>query len=144
MLEAPMFAYDGQLLAAVEPVPQSIDDAIRTMQAIDAICGDGDGLKWFNWLYLDVTRAVQARLAAGGFQDAAWMAALDVQFADLYFGALRGALSGLVAPQCWQVLVQRRDCPALARIQCAMAGVNAHINHDLPIAIVRTGAAPVH
>jgi hypothetical protein len=33
---------------------------------------------------------------------------------------------------------------ALARVQCALAGVNAHINHDLPKAIVRTGVAPVH
>ena len=139
-----MFPYDDQLLAAVEPVPQSIDDAIRTMQAIDAICSDGDGLKWFNWLYLDITRAVEARLDAGGFQDAAWMASLDVQFAGLYFEALRSALSGQTPPQCWQVLLQRRDWTALARIQCALAGVNAHINHDLPFAIVRTGAAPVH
>ena len=58
MLEASMFAYDDQLLAAVEPAPQSIDDAIRIMQAIDAICSDGDGLKWFNRLYLGVTQAV--------------------------------------------------------------------------------------
>ena len=139
-----MFPYDDQLLAAVEPVPQSIDDAIRTMQAIDAICSDGDGLKWFNWLYLDITRAVEARLDAGGFQDAAWMATLDVQFAGLYFEALRSALSGQTPPQCWQVLLQRRDWTALARIQCALAGVNAHINHDLRFAIVRTGAAPLH
>ena len=139
-----MFPYDDQLLAAVQATPQSVDDVIHTMQTIDAICSDGDGLKWFNWLYLGVTRAVGARVDAGGFHDPAWMAALDVQFADLYFGALRGALSGGAAPRCWTVLFERRDCTALARIQCAMAGVNAHINRDLPLAIVRTGAAPVH
>src|SRR5664279_2121354 len=144
MLEASMFAYDDQLLAAVEPAPQSIDDAIRIMQAIDAICADGDGLKWFNGLYLGVTEAVKARVDAGGFQDGTWMAALDVQFADLYFGALRSALSGGTAPRCWTVLFERRNWTDLARIQCALAGVNAHINHDLPLAIVRTGAAPVH
>jgi hypothetical protein len=139
-----MFAYDDQLLAAVQAAPQSVDDVIRTMQAIDAICSDGDGLKWFNWLYLGVTQAVGERVGAGGFQDAAWMAALDVQFAELYFGALRSALSGGAAPRCWTVLLERRNWTALARIQCALAGVNAHINHDLPLAIVRTGAAPVH
>ena len=139
-----MFAYDDNLLAAVQAAPQSVDDVIRTMQAIDAICSDGDGLKWFNWLYLGVTQAVGAQVDAGGFQDAAWMAALDVQFADLYFGALRSALSGGAAPRCWRVLLERRNWTALARIQCALAGVNAHINHDLPIVIVRAGAAPVH
>ena len=139
-----MFAYDDKILAAVEAAPQSVDEVIGTMQAIDAICTDGDGLKWFNRLYLGVTQAVKARVDAGGFQDGVWMAALDVQFADLYFGALRSALSGGAAPRCWTVLLERRNWTALARIQCALAGINAHINHDLPIAIVRTGAAPVH
>jgi hypothetical protein len=139
-----MFPYDDKLLAAVEATPRSVDDVIRTMEAIDAICTDGDGLKWFNWLYLGVTRAVGERVAAGGFHDPAWMAALDVQFAGLYFGALGSALSGNAPPECWQVLLERRNWTALARIQCALAGINAHINHDLPIAIVRTGAAPVH
>ena len=139
-----MFAYDDKLLAAVRSTPQSVDDAICTMQKIGAICTDGDGLKWFNWLYTGVTQAVAARLNAGGFQDPVWLAALDVQFAELYFEALRAGLSGQAAPGCWQVLFQRRDWTALARIQCALAGINAHINHDLPIAIVRTGAAPVH
>ena len=139
-----MFAYDDQLLAAVQSVPQSVDDVIRAMQAIDAICADGDGLKWFNGLYLGVTQAVKARVDVGGFQDGAWMAALDVQFAGLYFGALRSALSAGTAPRCWTVLLERRNWTALARIQCALAGVNAHINHDLPMAIVRTGLAPVH
>jgi hypothetical protein len=139
-----MFPYDDQLLAMVQTAPQSVDDVIATMQTIDTICSDGDGLKWFNWLYLDVTRAVGARVAADGFQDPAWMAALDVQFARLYFEALRTALSGGTAPRCWRVLFERRNWTALARVQCALAGVNAHINHDLPMAIVQTGPAPVH
>jgi hypothetical protein len=139
-----MFAYDDQILAAVDAAPQSVDDVIGAMRAVDSICADGDGLKWFNRLYLDVTGAVKARVDAGGFQDGAWMAALDVQFADLYFGALRSALAGGVASRCWTVLLERRNWTALARIQCALAGVNAHINHDLPMAIVRTGVAPVH
>ena len=139
-----MFSYDDQLLTAVQGTPQSVDDVIRTMQAIDSICSDGDGLKWFNWLYLGVTQAVGTRVAAGGFHDPVWMAALDVNFAGLYFGALRSMLSGGTAPGCWTVLLERRNWTALARVQCALAGVNAHINHDLPMAIVRTGAPPVH
>src|SRR5260370_358146 len=86
-----MFPYDDQILAAVEAAPQSVDDVIRTMQAIDTICSDGDGLKWFNWLYLGVTRAVGARVAAGGFHDAAWVGALGGEVSELYFGALPAA-----------------------------------------------------
>jgi hypothetical protein len=139
-----MFPYDDRLLAAVQRSPKSVDEVIATMQAIDAICSDGDGLKWFNWLYLGVTRAVGLQVKAGGFHDPVWMAALDVQFSGLYFDALRAVLSGGTPPGCWKALFDRRNWTALARIQCALAGINAHINHDLPIAIVRTGTAPVH
>lgn len=113
-------------------------DVIQTMQTIAATCIDGDGLKWFNWLYLQVTQAVEARVVAGGFNDSAWLAELDVQFARLYFGAVESALSGQPAPGCWEALFQRRNQTPIARIQFALAGINAHINHDLPLAIVAT------
>ena len=139
-----MFPYDDAILARVQTTPDSVAGVLDTMQSIDALCIDGDGLKWFNGLYLEVTGAVAARVSAGGFADPAWMAALDVHFAGLYFDALRTALSGESTPGCWRALFDRRDQLAVARIQFAMAGVNAHINHDLPIALVNTGPAPVY
>ena len=139
-----MFPYDAAIVAAVQTPPSSIDGVLQIMQSIDALCIDGDGLKWFNHLYLEVTQAVAARVAGGGFSDPAWMAALDVQFAALYFDALSAALSGGQAPDCWSAMLDRRGQTAVARIQFALAGVNAHINHDLPIALVKTGTAPVH
>ncbi len=136
-----MFPYDSTLSAAVQSVPNSVADVLATMRTIEATCVDGDGLKWFNWLYLEVTEAVEARIASGGFTDPAWLAALDVQFARLYFGALAASLSGRPAPDCWEALFQRRNQVQTARIQFALAGINAHINHDLAEAIVATGAA---
>lgn len=133
-----MFPYDPALLAALRTPVQSIADVLRTMQLIEATCVDGDGLKWFNWLYLQVTQAVEARIASGGFADSAWLAQLDVQFARLYFGALASALSGQPSPDCWQALLSCRNRVAVARIQFALAGINAHINHDLPQAIAAT------
>jgi hypothetical protein len=143
-----MFPYDPALLEAVSTPPQSIADVIRIMESIEATCADGDGLKWFNWLYLEVTQAIEARVGASGFGDPAWMAALDVQFASLYFAAVESALSGAATPGCWQALFTVRNQPLIARIQFAMAGMNAHINHDLVLAIVSScqaaGIDPVH
>lgn len=143
-----MFSYDSDLLAAVEAAPQSIADVLGTMQRIESLCVDGDGLKWFNWLYFAVTQAVETRVSAGSFGDLAWLAALDVQFAGYYFAAIRSSLSGAPTPGCWQALFAQRDCTAVARIQFAFAGMNAHINHDLPLAIVATckpsGLTPQH
>lgn len=133
-----MFPYDAAILAAARTPLHSVADVIQTMQAIEASCLDADGLKWFNWMYLEVTRAVEQRIASGGFTDAAWLAELDINFARLYFSALESALSGQPTPGCWQILFEHRDEAAIARIQFALAGINAHINHDLPQAIVAT------
>jgi hypothetical protein len=144
-----MFPYDAQILAALQTVPQNIPQVLATMKAIAAVVEDGDGLKWFNWLYLEVTQAVEERVSGGGFANAAWLAELDVQFASLYFAALRDALSGKAAPPgCWMALFERRTETEIARIQFALAGINAHINHDLPLAVdatcQATGTVPVH
>jgi hypothetical protein len=143
-----MFPYDPTLVAMVAASPQSVAEVVAILKKIDAACIDGDGLKWFNWLYLQVTLAVQARIGAGGFADPASIAALDFRFADFYFLAVRAALATDSAPGCWQSVFNVRGQPAIARIQFALAGMNAHINHDLPQAIVAncqaTGTAPQH
>jgi len=146
-----MFPYDPTLLAAVQVTPQSISDVIQIMETIESTCADGDGLKWFNWLYLQVTQAVETRGSASGsgsFTDSAWIAALDVAFARYYLGAIRSSLSGAPTPGCWQALFDLRNQTSLARIQFALAGINAHINHDLPQAVLATcratSIAPQH
>ena len=143
-----MFPYDSALLDAVGARPRTIDDVLATMLSMEAFFTDGDGLKWFHRLYRQVTQAVKECVAAGGFSDPPWLANLDVQFASLYFEALRQWLSGERAPGCWRALFERRNQASLARIQFALAGINAHINHDLPVAIGSTcqaaGAAPQH
>ena len=135
---SPMFPYDHTLLDLVRTSPQSVAEVLDVMRKIDAVTVDGDGLKWFNGLYLQVTEAVEARVVAGGFTDVAWLAELDVQFGRLYFGALKSSLSGQPTPGSWRVLFECRNHARIARIQFALAGINAHINHDLPEAIVAT------
>jgi Family of unknown function (DUF5995) len=143
-----MFPYDQVLVTATRTPPQSIADVLATMKTIDSTCSKGDGLKWFNWLYLQVTRQVENRVAAGGFADPGWLTKLDIQFATLYFSALNGYLNGSLCPGCWSAMFDVRDQTAIARIQFALAGMNSHINHDLPLAIIATckitNIAPAH
>lgn len=133
-----MFPYDSAILAAVQDVPQTIADVLQAMQKIDGLCIAEDGLKWFNGLYLSVTSAVENRVNSGAFGDPDWLAELDVQFAGLYFSALRSALSNSPCPGSWAAMFAVRDNPRIARIQFALAGMNAHINHDLCLAINAT------
>lgn len=143
-----MFPYDNAILAALANPPQNIPDVLGAMQTIDGLCDPADGLKWFNWLYMTVTAAVEDRVSKGGFNDPKWLAELDVQFATLYFNALRGWLTDGQCPDCWGVMFAARANVKLARIQFAFAGMNAHINHDLCLAVDATckvtGTVPQH
>ncbi|HZS55019.1 MAG TPA: DUF5995 family protein [Bryobacteraceae bacterium] len=133
-----MFPYDDAISTAVRHPSQSISDVLQTMRIVDNACVATDGLKWFNWLYFRVTQAVEERINSGGFTDPQWLSLLDVQFANFYFNALKTALAGSPAPGCWQALFSVRRDANITRLQFALAGMNAHINHDLCQAIVST------
>ncbi len=45
------------------------------------------------------------------------------------------------APLAWRPLLEQRAQPGIEPIQFALAGMNAHINHDLPLAVTGTCTA---
>jgi hypothetical protein len=118
--------------------PQSIDEVVAVMTAIDTSLPDDDGVKWFNRLYLRVTTNVRTSVAGAAFQDPAFLARLDIVFANLYFSALAaGDTDPEGAPPAWRPLLACRRDRGIARIQFALAGMSAHINRDLPEGIVQ-------
>lgn len=107
------------------------------MRAIAAQCPTGDGVGVFNRVYLRVTDMVLDRLITGGvFADDRFMADLDVRFAALWFAAYDA--SDGAEPPAWAPLFEERSTRGLLPLQFALAGMNAHIEHDLPLAVVRT------
>jgi len=123
----------------------SIAEAIARMEAIEASLPAADGIACFNRMYLDVTRQVNSHLSQGFFADPAFWAQLDVEFANLFFAAADVADPAAV-PLAWRPIAERRAAPGIEPIQFALAGMNAHINHDLPLAMASTcatlGTAP--
>jgi hypothetical protein len=118
----------------------TIADVVARMEAIDALLPANDGLKWFNRLYLMVTQKIDL-LTPADWQDPAWLTRLDVVFAGMYFSAVAGYLSGGSAvPASWSALFEARYRTGIDRIQFALAGMNAHINHDLALALLATDA----
>jgi hypothetical protein len=127
-----------QLLSGAA-APATIDQVVQTMESIDQLLPDGDGLKWFNRLYLIVTREVDLNPPAGGWKDAEWLLLLDVVFAGFYFRAVADFLSGgPTVPSSWSAMLSARYTSGIDRIQFALAGMNAHINHDLSLALLAT------
>lgn len=120
----------------------TIDEVLSIMTAIDDRLPDGDGLKWFNRLYLQVTRGVREAVSGTTFRDTRFMSALDVVFANLYFAAIAaGNEDPARAPSAWRPLLRARTHRGIARLQFALAGMNAHINRDLPEGIVQVFTA---
>jgi hypothetical protein len=117
----------------------SIADATAVMTAIDQNLPEDDGVKWFNRLYLRVTVSVGSAVHASRFRDPVFLSTLDVVFANLYFSALTAGLASIdSAPSAWRPLLAARHSRGIARIQFALAGMNAHINRDLPEGIVQS------
>jgi hypothetical protein len=117
------------------------------MQAINAELPTTDGVACFNRMYLTVTEAVRGRITDHFFGGVDFMTALDIVFGNLYLNALRAFVNDQrQLPRAWAPLFRRRQSPGIAGIQFAVAGLNAHINRDLPVAIVETckqlGTAP--
>lgn len=125
----------------------TIGEAIDIMTALDRELPDTDGVKWFNRLYLQVTLAVRDEVVTATFQDPAFLATLDVVFANQYFDAVAAGTSDSArAPSAWRPLFECRGRRGIHRLQFALAGMNAHINRDLPEGIVEayraTGGEP--
>jgi hypothetical protein len=127
----------GVLPAPDAPVT-SVAGAITRMEAIAAALPAADGLACFNRMYLDVTRQVNSQLGQGFFADPEFMTRLDVTFANLYFAAASTASTPAAVPPAWQPLVEQRTAAGIEPVQFALAGMNAHISHDLPVAMVST------
>lgn len=119
-------------------LPTTIDGVIGRLRAIQRSLPVDDGVAVFNRMYLDVTERVRAAINTDDFTDAGFMAELDVRFANLWLGAYDAVAAGRKPPSAWKPLFEERDTPGLLPIQHALAGMNAHIEHDLPLAVLET------
>jgi hypothetical protein len=108
----------------------TIADVVARMREIASSSPHEDGVACFNRLYLAVTEEVDVRQRQ--FAAPEFLALLDVRFADLYFEAFAKP------PRAWRPLFEARGRSGIAPIQFALAGMNAHINRDLPVALVET------
>lgn len=92
--------------------------------------------------YLRTTLAVGTAVDEARFEDPEWVTAWDVAFADLYLlahdadaGSNEGGnTDGERAPRPWRLAF---DAPAdLAPLRHVLLGINAHVNYDLPQALL--------
>lgn len=137
---------------AGSPPPGSVAEVIDRMQQIEGGLDPRDGVACFNRMYLMFTERVQQSFTEGFFSDTAFVEHFDVVFAGIYFAAVDTAAAGKRPDPSWRPLFDARSNRVVWPIQFALAGMNAHINHDLALAMVATceqrattpGTPPIH
>jgi hypothetical protein len=122
-----------------------VQEVIARLRRIHDQLPADDGAAVFNRVYLTVTESVAAGLVGGQtFRNPVFIEQLDVTFASLWLEAYDATADAV--PRAWAALFESRHNTALLPIQFALAGMNSHIGHDLPVAVVRTcrqlGASP--
>src|SRR5215472_14559341 len=113
-----------------------IDALIERMtELLEPMEAAGDPERIFRATYLRTTIAVAEEIQRpGGFADPEWTERWDVAFADLYLEALEKLQAGQQPSRPWVIAFGAPRClPVLNRL---LLGMNAHINYDLPQAIL--------
>ncbi|MFL6137922.1 MAG: DUF5995 family protein [Frankiaceae bacterium] len=117
----------------------SIGAVIERMVRLGDELPADDARRHFHVPYLRTTKAVADALRRGHFIDTAWVEDWDVVFADLYLDALEAALAGDRPARPWAVAFDAAAEPGSRRLpplRQVLLGMNAHINYDLPQALV--------
>jgi hypothetical protein len=118
-----------------------IEGVLARMHEIETSLPAVDGVAAFNRLYTGVTESVRAAVAGATFENPAFLARLDVVFANLFFFAYDADLAGWAStPRAWYPLFAARGTARITPLQFALAGMNAHINRDLMVALVQSAA----
>jgi hypothetical protein len=115
-----------------------IDEVIERMTALAGeLRGDDDARLAFHNTYLRTTQAVAQALRDGAFADPEWVDRWDVAFAQLYLDALDADRRGEPVPEPWAVAFGAAAAqPDLPAVRHVLLGMNAHINYDLPQALL--------
>jgi len=84
--------------------------------------------------YRRTTEAVAAAVGRDYFEDPGWVERWDVAFADLYLGALDAELGVGSPSRPWRLAFAA--APGLPPLRHVLLGINAHVNYDLPQALL--------
>ena len=123
-------------------VPTTVEGVLTRLREIDATLPAEDGVAVFNRMYLAVTERIAGIIAdpppdRTWFRDVDTMAELDVGFANHWLAAYDEDAAGRTVAAAGRPLFELRGAGRLP-VQYAVAGMNTHIEHDLPIAVVDT------
>lgn len=133
---------DPAVVALTEAPYDDVSDARDRLADLRAhFDATDDARATFLSIYARMTAAVADRIDRGAFHDADWVRAYLVAFAERYRRAVHRYEVGRVedVPEPWTVAFDAGRAGRSPVVQHAALGVNAHINHDLALALDDAG-----
>jgi hypothetical protein len=134
-----------EITEVLSRTPQDVAEVVAQLADLQVLLNkatpedDENPIAAFNNLYWIITSTVLEHLNKGAFRDPEFLTVLDVEFAKRYLNALRlWGQSSPQTPHAWQVLCKQMTNTNVRSLPAAIAGVNAHVNYDLPFALTRT------
>jgi hypothetical protein len=116
-------------------VPEAVESVVRSMQErLDGLAPEQAHLREFLGTYQRTTLAVGKAVDGGEFEDPDWVERWDVAFAELYVAALDAHLSDGAPSRPWRLAFEAP--PGLPALRHVLLGINAHVNYDLPQALL--------
>ncbi|HEX2204722.1 MAG TPA: DUF5995 family protein [Longimicrobium sp.] len=133
------------LIPLLEAPYQTIDDVVAGITAVERhLLARRDRRAVFASAYLAITLAVRQGADDGAFGDNDWVRRYDVAFANLYRIALldfeRGRFERV--PRAWRFSFETSLSGDSLVLQDLLLGINAHINHDLALALFEVSVDP--
>jgi hypothetical protein len=123
--------------AVATGIRPDLAEALERMDAVASGLPRTDGVACFLGLHRAILDGVEDELAGVRLAAPRFREALGAAAADLVFSALEAyERDPVTAPRAWTPLFEARSYGGILPLQFALAGMNAHVNGDLPVAIV--------
>lgn len=107
-------------------------ETVDELRTIATTAPDASG--YFPAMYARVTERIQQAASDGRFGDGDGMVRFAQAFAEFYLRPRRGEVA---VPGCWEAAWSVAGDRHLLIVQHLLLGMNAHINHDLPLVVVQ-------
>jgi hypothetical protein len=121
----------------------TLDDVIGALAALEARhVAHRDRRAVFVTVYMMMSQEMRRRIERGAFRDNEWVRRYTIAFANLYFAAHENFDSGRDVPKAWRIAFDTAGRGEALVTQDLLLGINAHINHDLALALDEVSIEP--
>ena len=133
-------------MSGLEAEYESLEQVMEGLGSLEAsLRAKKDRRAIFTSAYLSMTREIASRVGEQQFNDGDWVAGYALSFANLYRRAFLAFETGDLArvPKPWLLSFDTSRRGKGLLFQDLLLGMNAHINHDLALALVEVSIDPL-